>query len=151
MKHIFVDFEGFKEWIEADEEGYALRQITVDGKNTLVSCRDNCLAEGIVDTENDCVKISENDFENVWINATEKFRQIWNTEKQKYMIGQNVSGLIRYFYPQGAIIDINKIQGCVDIGHLNFGLLYSGKEISGTISGFDDTNMWLLIDCCRID
>jgi alpha-glucuronidase len=151
MEHILVDFEGFKYWIEVDEEGYALRQITVDGEKILVSCRDDCLSEGIVDTENDCVKITEKDFENVWSDATEKSRQIWNTEKQKYVIGQNVSGVIKYLYPQGAIFDINKLQGCGDISHLDFGLVYSGKEINGIVSGFDDINMWLLIDSCRID
>lgn len=30
MIYIFVDFEGFKIWFEVDEEGTALRQVTIE-------------------------------------------------------------------------------------------------------------------------
>ena len=149
MKYIFVDFDGFQYWIEVDKDGYALRQVTIEGTETLVSCRDDCLAEGVVDTENDCVQISEKDFEQIWSNATEKFRCTWNTKKQSYKVGQSVTGEIKYFYPQGAIVDIGEIQGCGYVKD-NKSIQFCGKTISGTISGFDDKNMWILFDKCEL-
>jgi len=150
MEHIFFDFEGEQFWIEVGDDGYALRQIIVMADKTLVSCRNDCLAEKTVDTETDCERITEVAFETTWNNSTEKLRRIWDVEKQKYLIGQRIHGVIKYFYPQGAIVDIGNIQGCGDISD-NQSIRYSGQRISGTICGFDEKNMWVLFEKCRLD
>jgi len=45
MKHTFIDFKSEQFWIEVDEDSYALRQVIVEDDKTLVSCRDDCLAD----------------------------------------------------------------------------------------------------------
>ena len=155
MKYIFYDFEGIKSWIEIGNDGYARRQVNINADETLVSCRDNCLAEKTIsdtaiDTEiENCERIAEIYFEEIWSNSTEKYRQIWGEEKQKYAIGQNITGIIKYFYTQGAIIDAGSIQGCGDVSS-DKSIRFFGQEISGTISGFDDKNMWILFDNCKL-
>ena len=114
MIYIFIDFEGFQKWIEVDESAHALRQITNDGKRIFTSCRNGYLAEGIVDTVNNCKQISKSDFENIWYDATHKLRSVWDVSKQKYPIGERVSGVAKYLYPQGAIFDLGDIQGCTN-------------------------------------
>ena len=60
MTYIFVDFEGYKYWIEVNEEGTALRQVTIDENNIIsISCLVPCLADQYVDTENDCEIINK--------------------------------------------------------------------------------------------
>ncbi|WPK11029.1 hypothetical protein R6U77_14190 [Lysinibacillus louembei] len=141
MKYIFVDFEGFQYWIEVNQHGFALRQITKENDCVQISCRDNCLAEGIVDIDEYCQQITAQQFEHMWHNTTKPFRRIWEIEKEKYAIGQRISGVIQYFYPQGAIFSVGRIQGCSNRSTSQS--IHS--EISGVISGFDEKNMWLLL------
>ena len=83
MTYIFVDFEGYKYWIEVNDEGTALRQVTIDENNiTSISCLEPCLADQYVDTENDCEIISKDEFERWWEAAKAKDVQItWHNEK----------------------------------------------------------------------
>lgn len=152
MTYIFVDFEGYKYWIEVNDEGTALRQVTIDENNiTSISCLEPCLADQYVDTENDCEIISKDEFEKVWENAVLPYRKIWNTEKLKYKKGQNISGIIKYFYPQGAVLDLNNGYGCMNIENCREKPLYPGYSVSGTISGYDEENMWILIENCKLE
>ena len=152
MTYIFVDFEGYKYWIEVNDEGTALRQVTIDENNiTSISCLEPCLADQYVDTENDCEIISKDEFEEVWENAVLPYRKIWSTEKLKYKKGQNISGIIKYFYPQGAVLDLNKGYGGMTIENCREKPLYPGCSVSGTISGYDEENMWILIENCELE
>lgn len=150
MKYIFFDFEGMQSWMEICDDGYALRQVTTIEGETLVSCRDNVLAEGTVDALENCELITKIYFEEVWTHSTEALRQMWNKEKEKYTVGQSVLGAIKYFYPQGAIIDIGSMQGCCDIGS-DKSIQFFGQKISGTIYGFDNQNMWILLNNCKLE
>lgn len=151
MFYVFVDFDGSKFWYEVGKDGYALRQITINEKNeTLISCRQPCLADVVIDTKNDCELISANDFEDIWHKAVKELQPIWKVEKQNYLIGENVSGLVKYFYPQGAIIDLGEIQGCANTDSCIAKSLYPNYKISGTVKGYDERNMWVLIDNCKI-
>lgn len=59
-----------------------------------------------------------------------------------------ISGKIKYFYPQGTIIDLGAVQGCGDASDLDSKLRYRGCVIHGTVTGYDDKNMWVLIGKC---
>lgn len=147
MIYIFVDFDGSEFWMEVGSDGYALRQITVNEKNEMsISCIQPCLADHVVDVERDCQIITERDFERAWEDAVRPFRPVWNIEKGTYRIGQKISGLIKYFYPQGAIIGLNKILGCASIGKCQLETLYPNDKISGVVTGYDEKNMWILIE-----
>ena len=155
MKYIYYDFEGIKSWIEIGDDGYALRQVAVIADKTFVSCRDDYLAEKTIDDNEidteieNCERITETDFEEVWSSSTKELRKTWNEEKQKYAIGQNITGAIKYFYPQGTIIDIGSIQGCGEISMDKSIPQRVGQKISGTVTGFDEQNMWILLDNCK--
>ena len=65
MRYIFWEFEGDYFWIEITKERFAQRQIIKQADNkVLVSCRQDCLAEGKIESyyiEN--FEISEKEFE----------------------------------------------------------------------------------------
>ena len=153
MKYITFTFENETYWLELDEEKYALRQIILptDGFAT-ISCRDDCLAEGAVLTDEideNIFTIDNNEFEKIWDIHSFPYLSIWNEEKKKYPIGTEIKGFIKYFYPQGIIIEIDKIQGVSDYDacrkNSNPKNLYPGHKILGTVSGYDEKNMRLII------
>lgn len=155
MIYIFFEFENEKFWIEVDTNGYAQRQIVCKEGIYVLSCRTDCLAEGIVDIENDCTQISSDLFNEIWEKNSSEIRSIWNTEKVKYPIGSHVDGTIRYFYPQGIIFDLDNLQGCANFDYCKEmsqpSSLYPSHVISGTVCGYDECNMWILLNNCKAD
>lgn len=155
MTYIFKDFEGVQKWFEVNKSGYALRQITNESeriRSILTSCRRGYLDEGIIDTINNCKQISKSEFENVWHEATHKFRLEWDVCKQTYPIGERVLGVIDHFYPQGAIFDLGDIQGCAahsDIETFRYARGFPVRVIDGVVKGYDESNMWVLVHECR--
>lgn len=158
MRYIFTNFEGIQKWIEVNDDGYALRQITDDSQSIInqrfrlqrlrTSCRDGYLDEGIIDTINNCKQISKSDFENIWHNATHELRLLWDANKQRYPIGEKVFGVVNYLYPQGSIFDLGNIQGCIahsDIKTFRDMRRFPIREIHGIVKGYDEVNMWVLL------
>lgn len=155
MIYIFSEFENEKIWIEVDKNGYAQRQIICSEGIYSLSCRTDCLAEGIIDIEDNCTWISSELFNELWEKNASEIRAVWNTEKGKYPIGSLVNGTIRYFYPQGIIFDLDRLQGCANFDYCKKmsapNSLYPSHPISGTVCGYDECNMWILLDKCRAD
>lgn len=153
MTYIFVDFEGFKIWFEVDEEGTALRQVTIEESSGKidVSCLGPYLADQYVDTHNDCETITREQFESVWQEATAVEREKWHKEKLKYVPGMAIQATIQYFYPQGAICRMGDRLFCANIKtpYLHGVSLRPGAHILGTITGYDEPNMWILLDNCQ--
>lgn len=154
MRYIYFQLEKEEFYIELDNENYALRQIIIPYDNkTLISCRNDCLAEGQIDLDNLEGKISyiaKETFEKAWSVHTSPYRKIWNKEKKVYPIGNYIEGIIKYFYPHGIIFDIGNLQGCADYrvtqNNSPADSLNINHIISGVVSGYDEDNMWLLID-----
>ena len=153
MKYITFTFENETYWLELDEEKYALRQIILptDGFAT-ISCKDDCLAEGAVLTDEideNIFTIDNDEFEKIWNIYSFPYLSIWNEEKKKYPTGTEIKGFIKYFYPQGIIIEIDKIQGVSDYDacrkNSNPKNLYPRHKILGIVSGYDEKNMRLII------
>ena len=67
----------------------------------------------------------------------------------KYKKGRNISGIIKYFDLQGAILDLNNGYRCMNIENRREKPLYPGYSVSRTISGYDEENMWILIESCN--
>jgi hypothetical protein len=150
LKYITFTFENLTYWIETDEEGWALRQIITEPDGTsLISCRDECLAEGIVFIDEDSIIISEEDFEKIWEKYSLTYKAGWDIEKNKYSAGMKVEGYIKYFYPQGIIIQLDKVQGITDYNVCRKNSspenLYPGHKITGTVTGWDNKNMWIIL------
>lgn len=156
MTHIYFEFEGEKCWIEVDDNAYATRQIVRKANDEiLVSCRDECLAEGIVDTETDCERITQTEFDTFWRQATEKYWNDYEKHKLVYPVGKSVSGSIQYFYPQGVIFLSETIYFCGEMTsckrNAHPSALYPGHLVNGLVSGYDDENMWILINHCHVE
>ncbi|BDD32216.1 hypothetical protein [Escherichia coli] len=153
MTYIFVDFEGFKIWFEVDKEGTALRQVTIEESSGIieVSCLGPFLADQYVDTQNDCETITREQFESVWQEATAVEREKWHEEKLKYVPGMAIQVTIQYFYPQGTICRMGDRLFCANIKttYLHGVSLGTGANILGTITGYDEPNMWILLDNCQ--
>ena len=145
MFYFMLNYDDEKYWIECDDDNYAVRQVFFDEHgNYHISCMEDCLIEGVFcqsESEGEVTYIRKDEFEEVWQNELKKYERQWNIIKENYRIGDNVKGICKYFYPQGAII----------YGE-NFRAVYKetikhviNQEISGTICGYDEVNMWLVI------
>ncbi len=149
MKYIYFEFDGEEFYLELDEESYAMRQIIFSSDGTYeISCFDDCLAEGRVEclNESSVQIISLEEFEGKWNSIINIYQERWSGIKKQYPIGKNVSGIVKYFYPHGAIIELSEAQGCF-IGDKNTNLKRVNVEVSGIVSGYDDKNMWILLEC----
>ena len=95
----------------------------------------------VASTDCQCLdKQQKIEFEDIWEKAVLPYREIWNEEKQKYLKGEKITGIIKYFYPHGAILALDSMLGCADIDDCNRKPLYPGYKISGIVSGFDEEN-----------
>ncbi len=157
VKYIYFEFEKEKFYIELDETLYATRQIIIDKDNKVeISCIDCCLAEGKVNVEEFVCKyknISKSEYEKIWEKYTESKRKDWIKIKEKYPIKTQVTGTIKYFYPQGIIVDFGDTQGCADYNscreNSDSSSLYPYHIINGEVYGYDENNMWILINNCK--
>ncbi len=155
MKYIYFEFEEIKYWMEIDTDGYALRQIVINYNGSVsISCRDDCLAEKMIDLDDTCQIIDSVEFESMWHKHCEKYRYQWEISKIHFFIGSLVEGFVSYFYPQGIIFYIGDIQGVANYEECQRNSLpknmYPGHKITGIVSGYDDTNMWIIISDSKV-
>ena len=152
MKYVLDMYENVEYWIEIDDTGNALRQIIIGNNDIQISCKTDCLAEGIIeleDLEGDIKLLDSNCFEKKWKSIINNFEASWGEQKSQYSIGQYVRGRIKYFYPQGVILQIDKVQGICDYEELKIWnentILQPGQIVKGIVSGYDETNMWIKV------
>jgi hypothetical protein len=146
-------------YIELDD-GYAIKQIALTPNKYITSTRkDNehglYLAEGLVNIdeiiEYGGCEITEEQFYIVWNKYRNDLSDKWNETKKSFPIGNEIEGIIEVFYPQGVIfivsqdvIGIADYNKCSDSTHQEN--LYPGHKIVGKVIGYDEENMWLIID-----
>lgn len=140
------------------EDGYALRQISKFNNGYVASNRkdkeyDFCLAEGFIDIEDidGAIKIDKTEFDNIWIKYINQLTKEWEQIKKEYIVGRKIEGIIEVFYPQGVIISINdKVLGIADYEECKDSTvpqnLYPKHKVEGIISGYDEENMWLILE-----
>ena len=145
MKFILISYGNEENWMELDEELFALRQVIIDSDSmSHASCREDCLAEGVVivdELAGACREVEQETFEEIWTLAVSDYYSEWLKMKEKYLIGCKVQGICQYFYPQGAIIEGN-----------DFVAVYRGREeviwrekVTAQVTGYDESNMWLVL------
>lgn len=132
-------------YIELDSEQYAVRQLIIDDHSKIhLSCREDCLAEGIVflsDLDGETYYISEKVFEEKWSMALFPYKAEWLQTKKKYCVGSKVEGVSLFFYPQGVVVkgkDFYAIYESNKISQIN-------QKIEAYVKSFDDKNMWLVL------
>ena len=146
MRYLLICFENEKIWLEINEQLIAMRQIILDENLEIhVSCREDCLAEGSIITdelEGTYKEISREDFEIQWKLAIKPVYNEWLIIKQKYPIGTNVEGICKFFYPQGSIVE-----------GTDFFAVYTGKKdllcnsiLVARVKNYDEDNLWLILE-----
>lgn len=149
MKYWLINFEEEQYWIEVTDENIALRQLIKAKDVVKISCIEDCLAEGpvdIIELDGEVHEISMEEFEKVWSDETKPYRKHWEIQKEKYQIGDIVQGKIKFFYPQGIILQIGETKGVfVDMRDDNKNSIYPLDTIKGMVKGYDDKNMWIII------
>lgn len=146
MQYFKIYFENEKYWLETNEQLIAQRQVVVDeDSNIHASCREDCLAEGIVEfneLDGTYKEILQDEFENMWTSALKPYCEKWLETKSKYLIGQKVEVVCKFFYPQGVIV----------MGEDYFAI-YKGRRkilfnesLVAQIVGYDEKNLWLVLE-----
>ncbi len=142
--HFVFDEEMF--WIEIDRDSYATRQIIINSKdNVQLSCFEDCLSEGKLskeDFDSSVEYISESEFSSLWLNLTLPNMEYWEKNKSSYEVGLILEGKVLYHYPSGWIIEVDKQLGLL----VEDKALRVNESISVKVRGYDDTNMWLLLE-----
>ena len=147
MKYICISFSDDKYYLELDKENVALREIILHkGEATFeISCFEDCLAEGKVDihqTEGEILRLTKEQFDNVWYTYTTWYRAEWNRVKESMNIGKLLKMKECYIYPQGIILKRKHLTGlCKKIGGFSL-----NKIVTVIITGYDDLNMWLIVE-----
>ena len=157
MKYIKGVFENYKYFIEVNNNGIPFRQLAIDNGIIQISCKEDCLAEGTIyieDLDGIVTYIDKEEFENIWNEEIEKHLNNWEIQKQENHVGKNIIGYIKYFYPQGAIIEINnsKTKAIYHLKNDNFfSKLCIGDKLSGVVICYDEINMWLILDNIKLN
>ena len=150
MKYIYIIYENIEYWIELDKDDYALRQIIVDNGEIEISCKTDCLAEGVIllDELDGEVKIIDNIvFETKWNEVLLNTKTAWEQKKSDYPIGKKVTGTLKYFYPQGAVIQLEEIQGiCANKLPADSTV---GSQLQCIVSGYDESNFWIILTLAK--
>ncbi|OBY79461.1 hypothetical protein BBG47_11340 [Paenibacillus sp. KS1] len=158
---IYIEAAGVEEdemyYFEIDENGTAYRQISKHGNlhSEVSTAPDFVLCDQEVVIEAGDRIITKEQFEIEWQQAIEPNLAAWKITKKQYPPGSPVSGEIAMFYPQGAIIrfsdnayavtDYNKLREQTPAQYL-----YPSYCIEGFVVDYDEINLWLVIENCKI-
>jgi len=147
-------------YVETDENGCYLRQITCNDREYLASNVLNppwgmVLGEGCVDFEPlvrsvDVASITKEEFRATWDTYLALRQSIWETAKHAYHIGTIAHGFIEVFYPQGVIVNLgDNALGIADYRACRAStqpeFMYPKHKITAVVSGYDDANQWITL------
>jgi hypothetical protein len=138
------------------------RQITVNGDKYIMSNRrfqgwGFWLAEGEIeyDPADEVKEISKDEFESIWNNHLDFHRSQWDNTKQKYKVGNAITGHIEVFYPQGVIVNLDE----ESLGVANYDecratakweWMYPGYRVTAIVDRYDEINHWLILKEPRV-
>ncbi|THF76894.1 hypothetical protein [Cohnella fermenti] len=141
-------------YFEIDGEGVVYRQVTViDGliyvSNRPYGSRHFILSESPIEF-NLQEAIRKQDFEAIWKRGNQPFYSRWEEIKVRCSKGDLIEGEIECIFPHGIVINLNDdIYGVVDYKAVckksGSRRIYPRNKVRGTISGFDEENLWLII------
>lgn len=140
------------------ENGCSIRQITAHAGRFLASNVSHpdwglVLADQCVDFDDieEVTSISAFEFEDVWQSHLQQHQREWGEVKQAHPLGSHTNGIIRIFYPQGVIIDLNNnALGVADYNSCCAGsppdwIPRTGYKVTSVVGGYDETNQWVIL------
>jgi hypothetical protein len=150
------NFAGGTRYIETCE-GWSLREVTV-ADDVLIGSNIKYPKQGLLLSDAQCdyddipeaLAIDQPEFETVWERHLKNYAGHWAMAKRAYRVGENVTGYLAVFYPQGTIIDYgNGVLGLADYQACKESTepqhLYTGHIVTGVVHGYDEKQQWLLI------
>jgi len=164
MEYYKLRFEESKEnyYFEVDDERTVLRQVIQDEEHWVVSCRPDeeyhfCLFDQEFDQSMEDAEgkdITAEQFEEAWKEATRQYRKDWEHAKQRFALGDQVTGIVEVFYPQGTILSLpSDAYGILDereCGNSQAAEARApGYMLKAYVIGWDEANMWLKLSCTR--
>lgn len=156
----YIRAQGIEEqeyyYFEVDDEMIAYRQVTLMNDCYKLSIAPEFyLAEGEIECFEGDEDISQEQFNEIWDKAVASYRVGWEQVKLDYAPGTLVNGIIKMFYPQGVIIQLSDRAYAVADSeelrtHTRPELMYPGYLVQGVIAGYDDNNLWLVLEHCTV-
>lgn len=113
----------------------------------------------MLDARNAVQNISFDQFETEWNQYLKEYQGYWKSLKKEYPEGSKVQGTVMCFVHVGVIVNINadkNIYGIISPESLNrlrkeHGFQWgSGTKLNVEVTGFDNVNMWLVIECDNV-
>ncbi|ABR34902.1 hypothetical protein [Clostridium beijerinckii] len=157
------------EWFENGKEydtymeivnGYAERQIMICDNRYIASNREDndmgfFLAEGLIETNELDEVVSQNEFEEVWSIHSKCILEDWLRAKEYFTKGKEVEGILKVFYPQGVIIELeNKTIAIADYEECARNSeaknLYPNHLVSAKVKDYDEKNMWIILEDAKV-
>ncbi|WP_322903135.1 hypothetical protein [Paenibacillus campi] len=164
MEYYKLRFEESNEnyYFEVDDERTVLRQVIEDEERWVVSCRPDeelhfCLFDQVFDQSMEDAEgrdVTAEQFEDVWAAATQRYRKSWERTKQRFAPGDQVSGIVEVFYPQGTILSLpSDAYGILADRECNGSVTVAGRApgymLKAYVIGWDEINMWLKLSCMK--
>ena len=147
----FEDLDIDVEYYEMLGDG-ALRQLTIMNGKPSSSNIDLHLASSsfeISEDEEDVERITKEEFDAVWNAHLENYRDQWEHAKALYPIGTDVMGVLRIFFPQGAIVKLKDALGVADYWQCRKSTqpenMHPRHRITAIVEGYDEVNQWIIL------
>jgi hypothetical protein len=128
----------------------ALRQLTIMNGKPVSSNIDLHLASSsfeISENEEYVDRITKQDFDEVWNAHLENYRTQWEQAKALYPIDTEVTGSLKIFFPQGAIVQLKNALGVADYWQCRESTqpenMYPTHKITAIVEGYDEVNQWI--------
>ncbi|MCT4606569.1 MAG: hypothetical protein N4A64_10785 [Marinisporobacter sp.] len=133
-------------WVGSNRKDKEFEYYLAEGKVTL---------KEINSFDGDISMISKDEFEELWEVHCSAHLELWKKSKEDYTVGMQLQGSIEVIYPQGMLIKVGKYtlalgdyEACVQKSSCKS--LYPNQLISGKVKGYDEVNMWILLEECKI-
>ncbi|NEW08360.1 hypothetical protein GK047_20385 [Paenibacillus sp. SYP-B3998] len=150
-------------YFEADEEGTVFRQIVVKAAGDFIISNQKHESYGFflsdqgLDNKNSVyLEITKDTFEQIWSDLLQCNILEWERIKSLLVIGTEVDGVIEVFYPQGVIINLNKLNamGIADYSECKSSTspenLYPGYSVKARVKAFDEVNQWIILEGAKV-
>jgi hypothetical protein len=94
---------------------------------------------------------SEEEFREAWALSNGPLLEEWTRVTRTLAVGATISCEIKCFYPQGTIVRTNgRFYGLMNFAACEATIgkdrMYPGTKLQGMVSGFDDDNLWVLLN-----
>lgn len=147
----FEDLDIDVEYYEMFDD-FLLRQLTIMNGKPFSSNVQLHLGDGrfeISEDEDYVDRMTKEEFDEVWNAHLENYRPRWEKAKALYPVGTHVTGALKIFFPQGAIVKLKNALGVADYRQCRESTqpenMYPSHRITAVVEGYDEINQWIIL------